>query len=399
MHSLVMFLYFAGLASQLSSLSPYALAHFGESGSAVLAAAQIGTPLGAFLAGWLSDRLKRVRLLAIAGLTVAIPLQILTFAFSDSIGLSVAMTFVLRLTLSGVFQVLTIAALEAAGNENFGRIRSSGTVGFLFAQLALYFVSTPAFASYLPQTSAAFGQSGALFFALALLPAQRLAQQRQSPEAFYFADALGVLRQRHMLYFVGLAFLFFSAYQITDNYVARYFELIGGMNAVFLSWVIAVLPEIVLLVYISRIERRHGIRALFWLAALSGLARFALLFVAAKNPGNAALLHLFAQLLHSFHFTGHYMGAVYFLRLHTGAHLYGSVAGIYALVSQSLGGIAGNFLYGALLFQRPAAEHQLQSSDFLSLFALAAFTQLLLLPAYFWLRESPAVSTKETSSA
>ncbi|MBX7058988.1 MAG: MFS transporter [Leptospirales bacterium] len=383
MHAMAMFLYFAGLASQLASLSPHALACYGEQGSQVLAAAQIGTPLGAFFFGWLSDRLRRVRSLALGCLCLAAPLQALAFSGSASLGAAMLWTFLLRAILAGAFQLISIGALEAAGNESFGRIRSSGTIGFLFAQTLLWLLSGPFEAWLHWQSPAQFGRSGALFYIFALAPASQLAARRLGNETYYFREALRRLTDGPILYFTALAFLFFSAYQATDNYVSRYYELRHGMDAVFLSWIVAVGPEIVLLLYISRLEQNFGLRALFLMAALCGMLRFLLL--AANTGQDSAPIYAAAQLLHSFHFACHYMAAIYFLRRHVPGHLYGSVAGLYGLLAQSLGGISGNLAYGQLLYSAPFVGDG-NYGGFSALFLLAAASNLLLLPAYFWLQ-------------
>jgi len=55
---LVLFFYFIGLGSNLSSLSPYILTYFPNEAEIIF---QFTMPLGSFFGGWISDYTKQLR--------------------------------------------------------------------------------------------------------------------------------------------------------------------------------------------------------------------------------------------------------------------------------------------------------------------------------------------------
>jgi len=59
---IILFFYFAGLGSNLSSLSPYLISNFGKDAEWVFLSIQIMVPAGTLFAGWISDKTKKIRI-------------------------------------------------------------------------------------------------------------------------------------------------------------------------------------------------------------------------------------------------------------------------------------------------------------------------------------------------
>jgi hypothetical protein len=281
-------------------------------------------------------------------------------------------------------------------------------VGFAVFQLTLWFLpeilaaqSPGAIDSQTLRVDAgASGRAGALAF-LACLPAAALVQPyRQSDEQYRFTDALRFsLQPRHMA-LLALSFGFYFSFQLVDNYLGRFWELrSGGMQLVYGGWFLAVTLEVPFLFAAARTARRSGIRVLIFAAAGAGALRFALLALAIVDTEPVPVI--FTQLLHGIHFTGYHIGVIYWLRSSCPDHLYGSVYGLYNIITHSLGGMAGNVVFGTLLFS-PLGPRLFEwlggvgpppgTVGFLPVFTLAAILQCGVIGGFLFLR-APAFRT------
>ncbi|MCB1318494.1 MAG: hypothetical protein KDK27_21155, partial [Leptospiraceae bacterium] len=177
------FIYFLGLGSYLSALSPYADQHFGEQAYWIYLAGQMGYPLGYLVGGYLSDRLRLLRPLLLIGLALLVPAQWLQFTPDLPFPLILTAAICNRMLLAVNLQLASIALLESAGPEPFSRIRSSGTLGFAVIQCALWVTLTVMdYSAAQPFPFSLSGKTGALFFVLCLLPAARIQIHRISHE-------------------------------------------------------------------------------------------------------------------------------------------------------------------------------------------------------------------------
>ncbi len=395
---LLLFLHFFGLGSQLSSVSPYALANFGERGSLILVASQLAMPAGAFFAGWLSDRYQRLRVFTLIGLALAAPFQWLSFSTPESWTATLVSTACLRFLLSANFQWMSIAILESIGEASYSRVRSAGTVGFLTVQLVLFLLSSPGVAASFSSDSADTGRLGVFAYILCLWPALALPARRLSHEVYRFGDALRVMLQPRLATFLALGFAYHFVYQITDNYAGRYFEIAYGLNSVFLMWFVGVALEVPFLIFAPQLVERFGKRSLFFVSAAAGVTRFIALSASALGQEGAWILAL--QSVHSALFAGFYMAMIYYMRASVPPHLYGSASGIFSVLAQCLGGVLGNLACAALLhsslgvqlYQRLSgvevpAELAARAA-FLPIFLGAALIFAALLPAFALLRRA-----------
>lgn len=397
--AVLLFVYFLGLGSYLASLSPYIVAAYAEDSYRYFLASQFAYPLGYFLAGYLSDRTRLLRAFFVVSAALLAPAQYLLFSSADQPLLTLVVSGITRMLLAANLQLMSIAVLEAIGESRYARMRSAGTIGFACFQLTLWFLPellapsstgmSPGSATRMTIDAAMSGQAGALAF-LACVPLGFVMQtHRRSHTEYRFLDALQFsMRPRHLV-FLGLSFLFYFNFQIVDNYLGRFWELhTGGMRMVFGGWFLAVLLEIPFLFVAARMAKSAGLRSLIWLAASAGALRFG--WLALDIIGASPVPAIFSQVLHGLHFTGYHIGVIYWLRSSCPDHLYGSVYGVYNIVAHSLGGMAGNVLFGALLFATDTAHTSAAAGatteSFLPVFALAAVLNVVVIIGFAFLR-------------
>lgn len=326
-------------------MSPYVLGNFGDVGEFIFLAIQLAMPWGSFFAGWVSDFTKHIRALLLLGLVFLVPIQFLLFSFPEDWVLTCILGATQRFLLSANYQWLVIATIEVKGEGSFSKNRATGTFGFLFIQLVLYLVSIPVVG--LISTPALAGKLGAFAYLFCVPLALFFPRYRHSKEVFQWNEAIQYLKNGRFLRFFGLAFFFYFAYQITDNYMGRYIQISYGLDSVFLAWMIAVLWEIPFLLAIPFLVRKYGNRFLFIVSLIAGGLRFSLFALSAV--GFPKWLVLSFQVPHAILFAGFYMGGIYWFRKNSPPHIYGSIYGLYSILAVSLGGVLGNLSCGYLL--------------------------------------------------
>ena len=376
--------YFIGHGTYFSALSPYTHTNFGSRAYLVILAGQLCFPVGYFLSGILSDRTRRLRSILVPALVLHGPVQYLLFSFPDSFALTVALSAVARLLFAANFQMITIAVLEGAGVLRFGSYRVAGTYSFFLIHLILFLIESSASAGRTPGTGlladprlgSVAGPIGLCAMWATALVATRVQRLRKSEATYYFRDAVAILKRPAVSVFFGFSFLFFFGYQLVDFHLGQWLKDRGGMRDVYLAWCLAVVIEIPFLPLAGRIARRFGIHALFYISLASALLRFG--YLAAVTAGWALPSPVYSQLLHGLHFGGFYMGALFSLRAYFPEHLFGTGNGLYTVLCAALGGIAGNTLYGNLLYLGGSA-------DFFPLFFSAMLLQVALIFGFLFL--------------
>lgn len=344
------FAYFLGHGAYFSAMSPHVLGRFPASADHINVVSQIASPLGTLLAGYISDRIRLLRLpliLSLLGFGVS---QIVFFQTTTESGMY-ASTVMLRVFLSASGQLITIACLEGAGSGRFARARTAGTIGFLTIQLALFAVESSSLARGM--NSAELAAAASVFHFVTAVLAFGVPVHRMSHEEYHFrAAARRIFEPRVLLFFAG-SFVFYGCYQFVDYYLGRFLQLRGGMGQVYLGWGFSVLFEIALMPFTALIFQRLPARFLFLVSLTAGLGRFVWLYLAAQPAGPPAY---FSQILHGLHFTGFYAAAIYLLQRIFPPHLYGTGHALYTVSAMSAGGIAGNLLTGAALGAMPGIE-------------------------------------------
>lgn len=349
-------------------------------------------PAGTLFAGWISDKTKKIRFFLKYSILLTIPAQYFLFSFNDNWFLTMVFAGSLRFLLSANYQWISIAVLEKVGEHPFSKIRSSGTLGFLLIQVVLYLLTLPQFLIF--KSAESTGKFGSIFYLVSFFFLNHLPEFRKSNQEFRFKDALKLLKNRNISLFFILSFFYYSAYQITDNYQGRYFELSFGLESVYLSWVFAVILEIPFLLLVPKIVHKYGYIILFYLSIISGFTRF--LFLSYSISGVSLYILLLFQMPHAILFAGYYMGGIHFLRKSVPPHLYGSLYGLFSIFSMSLGGMIGNISSSQLLhsdlglkiFEVSKLSFEYSKKiDFLPVFFQATFTFLFILPFYHMLNK------------
>ncbi|MCX8000104.1 MAG: hypothetical protein N3A69_14315 [Leptospiraceae bacterium] len=207
MFLLVLFFYFLGLGANLASLSPYVLSNFPDKAEYIFLAIQISMPLGSFFGGWISDYTKQIKNLLIVGLVILIPTQYAMFSFSADWRVTLLIAGLQRFLMSSNYQWMLVAIIEKKGEASFSKYRAFGTVGFLVAQIVLYFLSSPFFSFF--QDSSQTGRIGAFAYLLSLPFVFFFPKERNSKEKFEFRKALSLFKDKKVQLFFFLSFLFY----------------------------------------------------------------------------------------------------------------------------------------------------------------------------------------------
>lgn len=389
---LILFLYFAGLGANLSSLSPYLISHFGKNAEWVFISIQLMVPVGTLFAGWISDKSKKIRIFLYFGMLFTFPAQYFLFSFSESWELTLVCAGTLRFLLSANYQWIVIGALEKMGESNFSKVRSSGTLGFLIIQIALFVLTHPDWKIFNSPEIA--GKFGSFFYLAPLFFLHSIPAERISKQEYKFKDACEFILNKNIILFFLLSFFFYSAYQVTDNYQGRYFQLSYGLGSVYLSWVFAVLLEIPFLLSVTRIVHKFHFFSLFYISIFAGFLRFLFLSFSVKGVSIESIL--FFQLPHAIFFAGYYMGTIHFLRKMVPTHIYGSIYGLFSIFSMSLGGMAGNLISGTLLYSNIGKNildymnisiNNTETIKFLPVFLFVSIVLILILPFFILLNK------------
>lgn len=357
------------------------LDRFGPDARFVFLAGQIAFPLGYFLAGYLSDRLGKIRVILVPLILLHSPCQFFLYSPDLSLGPAIVLGGLTRFFFAANMQLLTIAALERLQLKGFSLSRTAGTAGFFVVHLALFLleVNFPGSLASHASASGTGGRIGSGFLVLFALAATRVQANRTGGQDYYFLEAIRILRRPPVLEFFGISLLYFAGYQVVDYYLGGYLNHRYGMSGVYGGWCLAVLLELPFLPLCARIHRGYGTRPLFAVALLAGILRFALLYYDVHNglPGL-----IFVQLLHGIHFTGYYMGGIFRLRHYFPDRLYGTGQGLFMVIATATGALIGAYISGILLEPRAPDQSLDYSAVFLAalMVHVAVFFGFLLIP-------------------
>lgn len=388
--SFIYFLFFLGHGSYFTSLSPHMLHRFGDRARYVFFAGQLLYPVGYFFAGWISDYTRRVRSLLILFLILQTPLQHALFLPELPFEMCVVSAAVTRFFFAANTQLLNIATLETLNFKGFSVSRSAGTVGFLFVQVGMLLLELYAFENASPEVqSGRGGQWGAAFMLLTAAFAFIFPARRTSHTDYFFKDALRVIREKRLLPFFVLSFLFYLAYQVVDYYLGGYLRQTGGMPFVYGGWALGVLIEIPFMQMTERLLQRFGLRSVLLIAIGAGALRFVILALDAAGLMRGFVLP--QQVLHGIHFTGFYMGTVYLIRRVFPAHLFGTGMGLFMVLAVSSGGTLGSMLTGLFL------REQFSASPYAWIFGTAAGLHVLVFSGFLFLSLPPQTAKNSDS--
>jgi MFS family permease len=326
------------------------LQRFGPDAKYIFLSGQLGYPIGYFIAGWLSDKTKRIRFYGYLFSLLLIPSQYLLFEPNLNFFNAILLSGIVRFLFAASIQMMQIAALEELQYYGFSVSRAAGTLGFFCMQILMFLLESVFFKENLSLEieSARGGQLGAMVHILTFLIAfYTLPKRRKSENPYFFKEVFLIITKNRIWIFFFISFLYYFSYQIVDFYLGAYFRELGGMKYVYLSWFLAVIFEIPFFPITQKFIHKFSLKMLFVLSILTGLIRF--LFLVLHGIGFNGKWILVTQLLHGIHFTAYMAGSIYFFHKRFPEHLYGTAFGIFIIISLSSGTILGNLLYGTIL--------------------------------------------------
>lgn len=370
-------------------MSPFILSRFGSDSNLIFFAGQVAHPVGYFLTGYISDRTRSLRGNLVAGLVLYALVQLALFS-ATSVPEAALCYAAMRLLVGVNVQLTTLAVLEGRGTSNFPRVRTWGTIGFFLVQGLLFIyeesIVKTAAPGQIPSNTRMIAWASFGLLLLSVIPALRVQASRVSHDEYFVADVVRLLKEPRVILFFILSFAFYFSYQLVDFYLGSLLDKSGGMSAVYAGWCIAVVLEIPFMPLTARIIDRWGIRSLIFISTIFGVVRY--VWISLAVVGFPAPNVIYSQFLHGVHYTGFYIGSVYWLRAIFPDHLYGTGNGAYMVLAGALGGITGNLVFGWILFHGHGSSYAgISMAHYLPLFASAAVIQLLILTAFLFFKE------------
>jgi len=315
--------------------------------------------------GWLAEklglRMAIVRLSALASLA-GFSVFFMTTEFAGLFAAMALMAFFWSAALPLV-EGLTFSHLGEAAHR-YGSIRVWGSVGFIFAVLALgHSLDHLPIEAVLWVTSAILG---GIVVCSALVPeAARPPAQRQAAS---FGDTL---RRPEVRALLGACFLMSAAHGALYVFYSIFLVDIGYDKAlVGWMWTLGVIAEIIVFMWMPRISQRFSLRTILLFSFACAVLRFLMIGWGADS---LALL-LLAQLLHGATFGAYHAAAIAVVNQWFPGALQSRGQALYGSLSFGAGGMLGGLLSGYTWEMIGAAWTYTIGSGF----ALAGFVWLLL---------------------
>jgi PPP family 3-phenylpropionic acid transporter len=293
------FLYYASVGTFLSYFAPYlrGLGFSGEQIGAVTFAQQAVAAPAALVWGGIADRLGAPsRALSICAPGMLFAVCGLPFARTPA---QIGIVLVLSALFSGAVVPLvdstTVETVRRLATHSYARIRLWGSIGFVVTAQGLGLLL--AARGERPADRAMPFAYLACVGGFALL-AQTLPPVDAHPEEPRWSDAVGLLRDRRLLFVLAICAVHWAAcapYHLMFGVLVRDLRLSSSVTGAGLAT--GVLSEVLALFAFPALLRRFSIRALFGAAFAGSALRWALL---ARAHGAPALIAL--QLLHAFSF-------------------------------------------------------------------------------------------------
>ncbi len=329
----------------LGAILPYLNLHFhllGFSGAQIglLASIVMGANLGmapaltAFADFW--GRRKGIFVFCLVATTVIFSLMLFAHSFVW-VAVVVLVFASFRSPLVPMANAMTFEQLAGRGEE-YGRIRIWGSVGFvILALLVGRLVDSVG--------TTALIYAGVLAYALcSFFAARGIRPEPRSTETASLSDLFSLLKNRRFTAFMVCSFLVALSGSPYIVFFAISMKQTGiSQSVVGVSWMAAVVAEILFMVYSPRIIRRYSMESLMVFSYLTWGLRWYLMSVV-----SSPLLIVFVHLLHGINFGLYYPVAMNFLNREVPPSLKNTGQGLFAAVSYSMGGILGNFASGLL---------------------------------------------------
>lgn len=269
------------------------------------------------------------------------------------------------------FEAVALTHLEAV-NGDYARVRLWGSLGFILSVLGIGALLDLVGVLWLPYLVAIFwiGMAASSWFVPETPPLHPHARERTS-----FA---GVLRDPGVLALLAVCLCSQLSFAPYYNFFSLFIERHGySRSLIGVLWAVAVIAEIVLFLYASRLIPRVGARRMMILALTVTALRWALTGAGAQSLS----LLMFLQLSHAFSFAAFHAVAMRYVQHYFPGALQGRGQAVYNAVAYGLGGSLGS-LGGGYLWElwRPAGVFYAAAAVAL-LGSLIAWRRLPALPA------------------
>jgi PPP family 3-phenylpropionic acid transporter len=314
-----------------------------------------------FIWGAVADGL-RLHNFILRGALIMAPLVVFTLSRSSHFASLIPLVLVYALVTSPIVPLLDSNALEVAQehHSSFGEIRVWGSIGWALATWLMGMMIELLNIHWLFYGYILFM---AVTFLLALFQAPRKLRVRDS-----LTHGLRALFQRDFIVFLVSIFLLNSASSGASQFFSLYMDKIGaGESMIGLSWALAALSELPVMLFSAVLLRRFGSDGLLKIAFLIFIVRW-WLYSVINIPGWA----LVVQCLHGFSFAAFLVGAVTFVSERSPEGFSTTALAIYNTVAFGLASMAGSMI-GGLLYDSVGSSQMFRVFSLLGVGGLAIF--------------------------
>lgn len=304
----------------------------------LMSVGQVIRLVGPLFWGWLADRAGQRTKIVIISTGVAWVSFSAVFLTQDFVGLLLSL-ILLHFFWSAslpLVEALTLGHL-AEHPERYGHIRLWGSVGFVFAVMAMGWLLDIASISLLLQVG----------WALLLVTAvSALWLKEAAPRATHGSPSMRVALSQPKVVFLlgaglfmiaahGALYIFYSIYLVAHGYD----KLVVG-----LLWTLGVVAEIGVFLYMPGIAQWISLRRLLLACFALAVMRFMLIGWQVDNLG----VLLFAQCLHGATFGAHHVATMAALNRWFSSAQQARAQAIYGSVAYGIGGLLGGLIAGVL---------------------------------------------------
>lgn len=218
--------------------------------------------------------------------------------------------------------------------ENYSRIRLWGSLGFSVAVVLLGLFFDFFSIEFVPVAIAVFLACNWLMsLTIQEAPPQKNTQHSTGDGGISIAIVAFLLAQSFVQISHGAYYTFYSLY-LQDHGYSRF--------SIGLLWALGVIAEIILFVYMHRIQRRFSVYAILVVSLILTVLRW---LVTAFCVDSLALT-IFSQTLHAFSFAATHAASIEIIRRYFGHHKQGQGQALYSSMGFGLGGALGALISG-----------------------------------------------------
>lgn len=313
------------------------------------------------LLGIIADRwINAERLLSICHIVGGVVLLLLTSVtkYNDFFGLILLYSMLYMPTL-GLSNTVSFSALKNNGFDtvkDFPRIRVWGTIGFI---LAMWFIDLMKWTATVNQLYLAAVVSilcGIYAFSLPKCRPKKNIPRKKSLISSLGLDALTLFKEKRMAIFFIFSMLLGAALQITNTFGQTYLSDFG-LNPAYESSFAVIHPGI--LTSISQISeaffiliipfflRRFGIKGVMLMSMGAWFLRFGLFGIG--DPGSGFIFLILSMVVYGMAFDFFHVSGSLFVEQETNPSMRGSAQGLFILMANGIGIIAGTQTSGLVV--------------------------------------------------